>query len=174
MYYIENNRIALLPYTHADDPDMYTCWLDTETQRGYNCQFRLSFEDFSNTDISFFPFWAVVWDKAAHARIGVLRLGPDADAPYLAVWIYPPYRNRGLGTQSFQLAIDHIFAAFPYSAISAGCYEDNIRSLKMLRKLGFFRVPEDILEENCFTGESIHQLVFQVSRDQWNQRKRSI
>ncbi len=41
----------------------------------------------------------------------------------------------------------------------AGCYEDNVNSLQMLRKIGFVRYPNgDCMEKNCFTGEKTVQL----------------
>lgn len=52
--FIENNEISLVKYTHDDDKEMYKCWLDIRTQKGYNFAFDLSFEEFHETDISQF------------------------------------------------------------------------------------------------------------------------
>lgn len=35
MFLIEDSLIGLTPYTHNDDGDMFTCWFDMDTQRGY-------------------------------------------------------------------------------------------------------------------------------------------
>lgn len=172
MIYIENKNIALIPYTHEDDADMYTCWQDHDTQRGYNCRFSLSYEEFSSTEISAFPFWCVILDKNVHTKLGVLRLGPDPKEPDLAIWIYPLFRGKGIGTNAFYLALDYIFSTLPYDTISAGCYEDNVVSLKMLHRLEFIHIPEeDISEKNCFTGEHTRQLVLKMTRSRWNQIK---
>lgn len=35
MFLIEDSLTGLTPYTHNDDGDMFTCWFDMDTQRGY-------------------------------------------------------------------------------------------------------------------------------------------
>ena len=166
MFLIENDRLGLSQYTHADDRDFYACWQDTDTQKGYNGVFCQSFEEFRQFDTERFRFWVTAADKRLDRKIGVLRLGPDETCPDLAIWIYPQYRHRGYGAESFALALHYIFEHFPYPEISAGCYEDNANSLKMLRKTGFVRYPAgDAAEKNCFTGESITQLEFRITKD---------
>ena len=173
MIYIENNKIALIPYTHGDDLDMYSCWQDKGTQKGYNCIFALNFKEFSEVNISVFPFWCTIVDKDSNVRLGSLRLGFDPVEPDLAIWIYPLYRGKGIGTSAFALALDYIFQKLSYDTISAGCYEDNTVSYRMLTKLGFIRVPqEDITETNCFTGAPIRQLVLKLSRMQWEHQEK--
>ena len=165
MYMIENEDIGLVPYTHEDDADMYLCWQDPQTQKEYNFVFNQPFEAFTKTDISRFKFWVTVIDKKLNQRIGVLRLGLDEICPDLAIWIYPPYRNQGYGTKAFRLALAYIFDNYPYQEIGAGCYCDNVYSLKMLHKLGFVRIPvEDEKEPNCFTGEETIQFSFKIEK----------
>lgn len=165
MYIIEKEDMALMPYTHEDDYDMYLCWKDTQTQKGYNYIFDQPFEEFEATDIRCFKFWVTVIDKKLNEHIGVLRLGLDEECPDLAIWIYPQYRNRGYGVKSFKLALEYIFKNYHYQEISAGCYCDNVYSLKMLKKVGFVRFPDgDIKESNCFTGEETTQLSFKISK----------
>lgn len=165
MYIIENEKIALTPYTHQDDYDMHLCWKDVQTQKGYNFIFNQPFEEFKKTDINRFKFWVTVIDKIINERVGTLRLGLDEECPDLAIWIYPQYRNKGYGTNSFRLALKYIFENYHYQQIAAGCYCDNIYSLKMLDKIGFVRFPEgDEIEPNCFTGEETTQLSFKISK----------
>lgn len=165
MYIIEGDNIALTPYTHEDDSDMYLCWKDSQTQKGYNFIFNQPFEEFKKTDINRFKFWVTVIDKNLNKRVGVLRLGLDEESPDLAIWIYTQHRNKGYGTKSFRLALEYIFNNYSYQEISAGCYYDNIYSLKMLEKVGFERFPEgDEKEENCFTGKETIQLSFKISK----------
>jgi len=165
MHLIENDHLALVPYTHEDDYDMYLCWKDPQTQKGYNFIFTQTFEQFQKTDLSRFKFWVTVIDKTLAKRIGVLRLGLDEKCPDLAIWIYPDCRNKGYGTEAFRLALEYIFQTFPYQKISAGCYCDNVYSLRMLSKVGFIRFPEeDEKEPNCFTGEETVQLSLKISK----------
>jgi len=51
--------------------------------------------------------------------------------------------------------------------IFAGCYENNTISIKMLREIGFHRYPNgDTVEVDCFSGKSITQLEFRITREQ--------
>lgn len=172
MFLIENHTLGLVPYTHDDDYDMYMCWKDVDTQKGYNGVFGQSFEEYQATDISRFPFWVTVVDKNTRKRVGTLRLGLDEVCPDLAIWIYPDYRNRGYGTKAFRLALDYIFDRYPYREISAGCYCDNVYSLRMLNKIGFVRYPNgDGHEINCFTGKEITQLEFRITNSKGLDKK---
>lgn len=165
MFIIENETIGLKQYTHEDDYDMYECWQDIDTQKGYNGVFSETFEEFSIFDINRFKFWVTVIDKKTNESIGTLRLGLDEVCPDLAIWIYPKYRNKRYGTAAFQLALTYIFNTYDYKEISAGCYQDNSYSLKMLKKLGFVRYPDgDEVEINCFTGEPTTQLEFRLKK----------
>lgn len=169
LFWIENAAIGLRQYTHDDDHDMYLCWLDAGTQKGYNTTFDLSFDQFKKQDISRFRFWVTIISKLTNESIGTLRLGPDEHCPDLAVWIYPQFRNQGFGTQAFQLALQYLFEKYHYPEISAGCYCDNTASLKMLKKIGFIRYPDcDRKEPDCFTGEETTQLEFRVTKSLLN------
>ncbi len=164
MFLIENLTIGLEPYTHQDDYDMYLCWKDVDTQKGYNGIFDQTLDEFRKTDISRFKFWVTAVDKNMGERVGTLRLGLDETCPDLAIWIYPNHRNKGYGTKAFQLALEYIFDKYPYKEISAGCYCDNEHSLRMLDKIGFVRYPNgDEHETNCFTGEETTQLGFRIA-----------
>ena len=169
MYLIEENDLALAQYTHDDDHDMYLCWQDEQTQKGYNYVFDQPLERFKKTDITRFPFWVTVTDRTLDQRVGVLRLGLDEKHPDLAIWIYPQHRSKGYGTRACRLALKFIFQHLPYQEIAAGCYCDNKHSLAMLEKVGFSRRPEeDEPEINCFTGEKTIQLAFGISKAELN------
>lgn len=164
MIFMEDETILLRKYSHSDDLDMYTCWQDIETQKGYNFIFKESFEEFQKFDIDRFPFWATIVEKEKNVNIGTVRIGLNMECPDLAIWIYKDYRNRGYGTRAFALALKYCFAAFKLEYISAGCYQDNTKSLKMLQRIGFARYPEyDEDDTSVFTGECIKQLEFRVS-----------
>lgn len=165
MYIVENDRIGLMQYTHSDDYNMYSCWQDIDTQKGYNYIWDMPFGEFQMMDITPFRFWVTVADKRSDARVGVLRLGLDDECPDLAIWIYPQYRNKGYGKEAFRLALKYIFGTFDYREISAGCYFDNDYSLKMLAEIGFVRYPEgDVYEINCFSGKGTVQLSFKITQ----------
>lgn len=163
MTFIEDDTILLRKYSHSDDLDLYACWQDIETQKGYNYIFKESFEEFQKFDIDQFPFWATITEKGKNISIGTVRLGPDGECPDLAIWIYKGHRSCGYGTRAFSLALQYCFAAFNLKFISAGCYQDNVKSIKMLQHIGFVRYPEfDTCETSVFTGECIKQLEYRI------------
>ena len=165
MYLVENDLIGLVQYTHEDDRDFFECWQDIQTQKGYNGIFCQSFDEFSKQEISRFKFWVVIVDKRSNSKVGVLRLGIDEICPDLAIWIYPACRHRGFGKNAFRLALEYVFRYYKYDEISAGCYEDNAYSRRILESLGFIRFPEgDALEIDCFTGEPITQREYRIDR----------
>lgn len=142
IFLIENSRIGLTRYTHNDDEDMLSCWLDMDTQKGYNCKYEQALEGFRNFEIERFPFWVTVVDKKLDSKVGSLRLGLDEPCPDLAVWIYPQYRHRGYGSCAFALALKYIFNNYQYSEIAAGCFEDNLYSMRILKKTWFYSLSQ--------------------------------
>lgn len=162
----ENDHIALIPYSHDDDSCMAACWKDPSTQRGYNNILSEDCHEFFAFEIAQFPFWVTVLVKDTGCRVGSIRLGLDQECPDLAIWIWPQFQSMGYGTASFRLALQYLFAHFPYTELSAGCYMDNERSLRMLRRIGFTRCPSnDIVEPNCFTGQPTTQFGFKITPD---------
>jgi RimJ/RimL family protein N-acetyltransferase len=166
MIFLEDDTILLRKYSHCDDLDMYACWQDTETQKGYNFICKETFEEFRKFDIDRFPFWAAIVEKGKNVNIGTVRLGPVGECPDLAIWIYQEHRNLGYGTRAFTLALQYCFAAFNLKCISAGCYQDNEKSIKMLQHIGFVRYPQyDTFETSAFTGEPVKQLEFRITSE---------
>ncbi len=166
MYIIENDYLGLRQYTHDDDYDWYVCWQDIDTQKGYNGIFEYSFEDFCKSfDINRFKFWVTVIDKNTNESVGTLRLGLDEKCPDLAIWIYPKYRNKGYGLASYKLALKYLFENFDYDELSAGCFQDNTYSCKILEKIGFIHRPEyDEIEIDCFTGKETTMYEFRLKK----------
>ena len=165
MFFIEDSLIGLTPYTHNDDEDMLSCWLDKDTQKGYNCKYEQALEGFNRFEIERFPFWVTVVDKKTEEKVGSLRLGLDELCPDLAIWIYPQYRHRGYGGRSFALALKYIFDNYPYPKIAAGCFEDNLYSMQIIKKLGFIRYPGgDVVVSDCFTGQRRIMQEFRITK----------
>lgn len=165
MFLIEDSHIGLTPYSHSDDKDMFSCWLDIDTQKGYNFKYEQALEGFQTVEIERFPFWVTVIDKKLDISVGSLRLGLDEPYPDLAIWIYPQYRHRGYGTRSFTLALKYIFSNYQYPAITAGCFEDNLYSMRIIKKCGFIHYPDgDVVETDCFTGQGRTMQAFRITK----------
>ena len=166
--FIEDEVLSLVQYTHDDDMDWHHCWMDADTQRGYNVKFdHRTFDPSQRQDISRFPFWATIYDKKNRQFVGVVRLSPP---PYddcdLAIWIYKPYRKMGYGTRAFRLGVLYCIENLGLEKVGAGCYADNLASRKMLEKIGFVRAEEsDNHETNVFTGEPIVQQAYVITKN---------
>ncbi len=166
MYLIKNDTIALAPYTSDDAPDFYRCWQDLDTQKGYNYKFDDSLSEFSKIAIDRFIFWVTVRDIKTNEKVGVLRLSPDEIDPDLAVWIFPEYRNMGYGKNGMLLALEYIFENFSFGAITAGCFERNKYSQKILEQIGYkHEANSDTIERDCFTGENIKLFMYRITKE---------
>ena len=173
MYLIKNDTIALVPYTPDDAADFYRCWKDIDTQKGYNYKFDDSLSEFSKIAIDRFKFWVTMRDIKTNEKVGVLRLSPDEIDPDLAVWIFPEYRNMGYGKNGMLLALNYIFENFSFEAITAGCFERNKYSKKILEQIGYrHEANSDTIERDCFTGEKIKMLMYRITKEDFLKVKR--
>ena len=92
----------------------------------------------------------------------------------MAIWIYKPYRGKGYGTEAFNLAMEYCFAKYNLIEIVAGCYQDNIKSSNMLKKIDFLRnEKDDSTEKDIFTGRNTKQLAFRITYDDYNKIRKS-
>jgi RimJ/RimL family protein N-acetyltransferase len=159
--YIENDLISLSEYIDSeDDLNCYICWLDTETQNGYNYKMKSSFEDYAKEENKA-RFIATIIRKSDNASIGSIFVSPEYALPDLAIMIFKPYRNQGYGTMAFSLGVEYCFDVLKLDKIFAGCYSGNNASLAMLKKCGFVEHPEgNSYEKHFLTGEDIVQMDF--------------
>ena len=156
--YIENEHIRLCSCVSGeDDRFLYDCWRDADVQKGFNFAFGKTFEEFSAQPSR--AFWnAIIIRKEDGERIGRVMLSDPANAPDLAIMLPVAFCGQGFGTQAFALALEHCFSAFALPRIYADCYAGNIRSERMLEKLGFVPHTEGNLRERHYlTGEEIIQ-----------------
>ncbi len=163
--YISNKKIALCEHIPSDDKDCYDCWLDEETQRGYNYAMKLTFEEYSSQPERA-RFIATIIRHEDDAPIGGIFLSPEGCEPDLAIMIYPPHRGKGFGTVAFSLGVSYCLNVLDYDHVYAGCYEGNIKSRKMLEKCGFIPHPEGNADDKHYiTGENIIQYDFVKYRE---------
>ncbi len=156
--YIENENISLCSYVpQEDDRLLYDCWRDPDVQKGYNFAFDKTFEEFAAQPSR--TYWnAIIVRRSDGERIGRVMLSSPDKAPDLAIMLLSPFRENGLGTQAFALALEYCFGVLKLPCVYAGCYEENIRSEKMLKRLGFEPHPEgDLREKHYLTGKEIVQ-----------------
>lgn len=154
---IEDDLIALMPYTEADAQEFTACWRDEATQHGYNYVLPDDADGRIFGEIAAYPFWVVAIEKATGHKLGVLRLSPDRN-PDLAIWVYPASRSRGWGCRMYRLALNYLFS-HGYETVYAGCFSYNTHSLRILENNGFVRWAEGDAEEiSVFDGSKVTML----------------
>jgi RimJ/RimL family protein N-acetyltransferase len=84
----------------------------------------------------------LVWlieDAGSRAMLGVAGLTPEEDAQSfeLGYWLGRAFWGHGFATEAAGLLLDHAFGRAGALIVTAGCFIDNVRSLRVLRKLGF-------------------------------------
>ena len=163
--YVSDDILSLSEYVDSiDDIDMYHCWQDNETQKGYNHKTTETFEEFCNGSIESL-FIAIIIRKTDAARIGAIFVSPENTLPDLAIMIYPQFRRHGYATRAFSLGVVYCLDTLKIEHLYAGCYPYNAASLKMLVRCGFKPHPQGNQNEQHFlTGENIVQLDFVIHK----------
>ena len=159
--FISNEALSLCEYIHSvDDINGYNCWLDEDTERGFNFRMSSTFEEFSKQPVRS-RFLATIVRCSDNSSIGQIFLSPKNTLPDLAIMLYKPYRGMGYGAQAFALGAEYCFDKFGLERIYAGCYPHNSASHAMLMKCGFERnLSGDTTENHYLTGEEIVQKDF--------------
>ena len=164
--FMQNDMISLAEHLPEDDLDCYNDWLDKETQKGYNHEFDQTFEEYCNQE--FVPLFdaAIILNKNNKliGSIGISTENP-LELPDMSIRIFKPYKNQGFGTTAFKLGAKYCFDILGFEKIYAGCYPDNIKSMRMLEKCGFVPHPGgNIQGEHYLTGEPVTQLDFVLDK----------
>jgi len=71
--------------------------------------------------------------------LGVAGLTPDqaAQTVELGYWLGRAFWGHGFATEAAGLVLDYAFGVAAAAVVTAGCFTDNHRSLRVLHKLGF-------------------------------------
>lgn len=77
--------------------------------------------------------WAIVRDGALVGGVGLTAKAPVT----LGYWIGRAHWGHGYVCEAARAAIVHGFRAMGLTEIASGCFEDNVRSARVLEKLGF-------------------------------------
>lgn len=78
---------------------------------------------------------------------GIFRRAPEADWE-IGYWIAKPFWGRGLATEAGQALIDYARDELAAPVVTAGHYDDNLASGRVLEKLGF-RYTGEACEQFC-------------------------
>jgi RimJ/RimL family protein N-acetyltransferase len=145
--FLDGNQIYLRPLTEEDASDIYLKWLnDPAVSRGLaSGYFPTTMQDLvhyvnvalSDQNTIFFA----ICEKESNAHIGNLkvdRIDWMARTCELGLIIgEESARGRGLGFESMQLVIEHVFNELNLNKITLAVFENNPSALKLYQKLGF-------------------------------------
>ena len=157
--YLTDGVVALAEYIQDEDsPALYACWSDPGTERGFNMRQTRTYEAYCAWERP--PGWGAIilrlCDETPIGSIGFVSENAD-----LSIMLYPEYRGMGYGTRAFALGVRYCAEVLKLERVYAGCYPDNLASMKMIASCGFVRHPEgDLPERHYLTGEEIIQLDF--------------
>ncbi len=148
--FLHTERLQLRPVTDADIdrileyrnlPEVTYWLLRTEADPGtFRDAWRRAAEDPDDHGV------AVVLDGVV---IGTVSLGvvdgmgqpgmPRRTEASLGYVLDPAYGGRGYATEAVAAMVDHAFARLDVRRITAGCFADNLASVRLLDKLGMRR-----------------------------------
>lgn len=164
--FIQDERICLAKYEARDYELAYQSWQEPAVIFAYNWRMNRTFSEY----LAFAgdaPWGAAIRDKARGETVGRIGISPG-DSPDLTVTIYNGFWGRGYGTAACKLAIRYAFAILKLDQLTAGCYENNEASCRMLIGSGFRRHPEgDETEPHIVTGENRAQYDFVIEAQDW-------
>lgn len=158
--YLSAEKICLAEFIDAESANRYDAWNDPGTQDAYNFVLEDTYDEFLTWEMT--QRWhASILRTVDGVCVGTLMLSPKDTVPDLAIIIFPDFRGMGYGSSAFALGARYCLMELQLPEIHAGCYTDNLFSLKMLRRCGFIPYPEGNQEERHFqTGERRIQLDF--------------
>ena len=109
--------------------------------------------------------FAIVLDGAAIGAIGV-ELSADIfrKSAEIGYWLGESFWGRGLATDAVRAMTDYAFLTFDLRRISAGVFEWNPASMRVLEKAGYVcegRLKKSVVKD----GRIIDQLVYAITRD---------
>jgi len=103
-----------------------------------------------------------------HAGWRCQRWGPSERSwcPAIGLWVGPPHRGYGYGTQAQRLLVDHLFATTTVARVEADTAVDNPAEQRALEKAGFTR--EGIVRSCEWRDGRWHDhLLYSVLRTDW-------
>ena len=85
------------------------------------------------------------------------------DAIELGWVVHPDHHNQGYATEAVRLAIEELFSK-GYREITAGAFEENPASLRVMEKCGMHRIEKT--EEIDYRGKVHHCIFYAIRRDE--------
>jgi len=175
-YFIQGNSIYLRDIRLSDANETYCNWLNDQSVNQY---LESRYKTHSLEDIQSYiqaligntqEILMAICLKGSDKHIGNIKLGPInsmhrfADIGLLIgdkhAW------GKGYGAEAIELISHFAFADLDVNKLQAGCYEDNIGSVKAFEKVGFKR--EGLLKNKWFcNGRFQDEIILGLCKRDW-------
>ena len=173
--FLETERLLLRPFTEDDLPDFFAYCHNPNV--GNNAGWKPhdtpeeSLEILRSVFIEKENRWAIV-KKSSRKLLGAIGLTPDTlrknpRALMLGYWLGEDYWGCGYALEAAQKIIDYGFDSLGAALITANCYLENERSLRLLSRLDFVLEGTLHCAELLQTGEMRDYMCY------YKERKRS-
>lgn len=111
-------------------------------------------------------FWVT---SEEHGKIGLLRVYDlDDGAPLFDIRISGKHRGKGLGSQSINWLVDHVFKNYgDTNRIEGNTREDNYAMRCVFSKCGFVKESHYRKAWECRNGEVYDAIGYGITREDW-------
>jgi len=171
--FIEGERLYLRGTSLSDADDKYCRWMNDEQVTQYlesrfyphSVDSIASYISQVNESSDSVLFAIVVKDENAH--VGNIKIGSiDWIHRYADVGVMigeKAYWGRGLATEAIQLVVDYAFNKLNLRRLEAGCYANNVASIRAFQKAGF--IEEGRLRQRYFwKGDYVDRVCLGIVR----------
>jgi [ribosomal protein S5]-alanine N-acetyltransferase len=172
---LKNERLVLRKITPRDSKDIFDCAKDEEvslmvplptpyTRKNADDYIKLSSELWKNKKEAQF---GIELEGRVVGMIGLMGLDFDKKSAEIGYWLGKNYWGKGIMFESLKLVLVYAFSTLKLRRIHAGVYQPNLKSAKLLEKIGF--IHEGIQREHGrFLGkwEDLH--LFGLLRKDFN------
>ncbi|MEE6452719.1 GNAT family protein [Gottfriedia acidiceleris] len=100
--------------------------------------------------------------------IGVHTLSNPKNQAEVGFTLEPMYQNKGYAFEALKGIIDYLFNVLNKEKINAIAVEQNVSSIKLLKKLGFHEMK--MIENSFFKGQYVTEFMFGLTKNDWNKR----
>jgi RimJ/RimL family protein N-acetyltransferase len=180
---IDTPRLRLRKYQEHDLASILAFSLEADALLRRNLDWEAneaSIRDYwaqhAELDLDADPPWMslVVEEKATGKAIGTVGLGVRGIAPHrqgVVGWALGcAHQGRGLATEAARALIDYAFLQLGLHRIYARTGADNVRSWKLMERLGMRREAH-FVKSHAPTGEWRDEYIYAVLVDEWKQAK---
>ena len=160
---IETDRLYFKPIEMSDVDFIHQLYSDWNVSRHLaRAPFPFGYEDaieltsrFVCENTSENAMNLLIKKKDDHRTVGVIVLRKDGELGILGYSILPEFWNMGFATEAGKGIVTFAFEDLEFSTIQASPTEDNIASIRVLEKLGFYLKESGVKESSIHSGERL-------------------